>query len=46
MAHTRSNFFLYISFQHHNTSDGVYKVFSGKNDASKVAIIDSYKGKK
>uniref|UniRef100_A0A8D0SFH5 Platelet glycoprotein 4 n=1 Tax=Sus scrofa TaxID=9823 RepID=A0A8D0SFH5_PIG len=33
-------------YPHHNTSDGVYKVFSGKNDASKVAIIDSYKGKK
>uniref|UniRef100_A0A8D1RCJ8 Platelet glycoprotein 4 n=1 Tax=Sus scrofa TaxID=9823 RepID=A0A8D1RCJ8_PIG len=37
---------LNLAVAHHNTSDGVYKVFSGKNDASKVAIIDSYKGKK
>uniref|UniRef100_A0A8C3YUF0 Platelet glycoprotein 4 n=1 Tax=Catagonus wagneri TaxID=51154 RepID=A0A8C3YUF0_9CETA len=33
-------------YPHHNTSDGVYKIFSGKDNVSKVAIIDSYKGKK
>nr|XP_019796070.1 platelet glycoprotein 4-like isoform X4 [Tursiops truncatus] len=30
----------------YNTADGVYKVFNGKDDISKVAIIDTYKGKK
>lgn len=31
---------------YNNTVDGVYTVFSGKDDVSKVAIIDTYKGKK
>lgn len=43
---SRSNFFLYVSFQYNDTADGYYKVFSGKDDISKVAIIDTYKGKK
>lgn len=43
---SRSNFFLHVPFQYNNTSDGVYKVFNGKDDISKVAIIDTYKGKK
>uniref|UniRef100_A0A8C3YUJ6 Platelet glycoprotein 4 n=1 Tax=Catagonus wagneri TaxID=51154 RepID=A0A8C3YUJ6_9CETA len=37
---------LNLAVAHHNTSDGVYKIFSGKDNVSKVAIIDSYKGKK
>lgn len=40
-----SNFFLYI-FQYNDTVDGVYKVFNGKDNVSKVAIIESYKGKR
>lgn len=35
-----------MSFQYNNTVDGVYQVFSGKDDINKVAIIDTYKGKK
>uniref|UniRef100_A0A2K5RN53 Platelet glycoprotein 4 n=1 Tax=Cebus imitator TaxID=2715852 RepID=A0A2K5RN53_CEBIM len=31
---------------YNNTADGVYKVFNGKDDISKVAIIDTYKGKR
>ena len=46
MACFRSSFFLYVFLQYNNTADGVYKVFNGKNDISKVGIIDTYKGKK
>ncbi|KAM9077356.1 platelet glycoprotein 4 isoform 2-T9 [Megaptera novaeangliae] len=35
-----------VFYPYHNTADGVYKVFNGKDDISKVAIIDTYKGKK
>ncbi|XP_012390206.1 platelet glycoprotein 4 isoform X1 [Orcinus orca] len=35
-----------VFYPYNNTADGVYKVFSGKDDISKVAIIDTYKGKK
>ncbi|KAK2500944.1 hypothetical protein MC885_013163 [Smutsia gigantea] len=35
-----------LFFPYNDTADGVYKVFSGKDDISKVAIIDTYKGKK
>ncbi|KAM9650958.1 platelet glycoprotein 4 isoform 1-T4 [Trichechus inunguis] len=35
-----------VFFPYNNTADGVYKVFNGKDDISKVAIIDTYKGKK
>ncbi|XP_036102703.1 platelet glycoprotein 4 isoform X3 [Molossus molossus] len=35
-----------VFFPYNNTVDGVYKVFSGKDDVTKVAIIDTYKGKK
>lgn len=39
--------FLFVSiFQYNDTVDGVYKVFNGKDNISKVAIIDSYKGKR
>uniref|UniRef100_A0A673SYT8 Platelet glycoprotein 4 n=1 Tax=Suricata suricatta TaxID=37032 RepID=A0A673SYT8_SURSU len=31
---------------YNNTADGVYTVFSGKDNISQVAIIDTYKGKK
>uniref|UniRef100_A0A8D0X313 Platelet glycoprotein 4 n=1 Tax=Sus scrofa TaxID=9823 RepID=A0A8D0X313_PIG len=37
---------LNLAVAYNNTSDGVYKVFNGKDDISKVAIIDTYKGKK
>lgn len=37
---------MYLFLQYNNTADGVYKVFNGKDDISKVAIIDTYKGKK
>ncbi|TKC53600.1 hypothetical protein EI555_015433 [Monodon monoceros] len=37
---------LNLAVAYHNTADGVYKVFNGKDDISKVAIIDTYKGKK
>ncbi|KAB0392897.1 hypothetical protein E2I00_011123, partial [Balaenoptera physalus] len=37
---------LNLAVAYNNTADGVYKVFSGKDDISKVAIIDTYKGKK
>ncbi|MXQ84966.1 hypothetical protein E5288_WYG004151 [Bos mutus] len=33
-------------FDYNNTADGVYKVFNGKDDISKVARTDTYKGKK
>ena len=46
MACFRSSFFLYVFLQYNNTADGVYKVFNGKDDISKVGIIDTYKGKK
>ncbi|KAI5946589.1 Platelet glycoprotein 4 [Manis javanica] len=35
-----------LFFPYNDTADGYYKVFSGKDDISKVAIIDTYKGKK
>ncbi|XP_028345941.1 platelet glycoprotein 4 [Physeter macrocephalus] len=35
-----------VFYPYNNTADGVYKVFSGKDDISKVAVIDTYKGKK
>uniref|UniRef100_A0A8C9KVV4 Platelet glycoprotein 4 n=1 Tax=Phocoena sinus TaxID=42100 RepID=A0A8C9KVV4_PHOSS len=35
-----------VFYPYNNTADGVYKVFSGKDNISKVAIIDTYKGKK
>ncbi|XP_016055322.1 PREDICTED: platelet glycoprotein 4 [Miniopterus natalensis] len=35
-----------VFFPYNNTVDGVYQVFSGKDDINKVAIIDTYKGKK
>uniref|UniRef100_A0A8C2RNV3 Platelet glycoprotein 4 n=1 Tax=Capra hircus TaxID=9925 RepID=A0A8C2RNV3_CAPHI len=35
-----------VFYPYNNTTDGVYKVFSGKDDISKVARIDTYKGKK
>ncbi|OWK06378.1 CD36 [Cervus elaphus hippelaphus] len=35
-----------VFYPYNNTADGVYKVFSGKDDISKVARIDTYKGKK
>uniref|UniRef100_A0A8C6CGE5 Platelet glycoprotein 4 n=1 Tax=Moschus moschiferus TaxID=68415 RepID=A0A8C6CGE5_MOSMO len=37
---------LNLAVAYNNTADGVYKVFNGKDDISKVAIIDTYKGKK
>lgn len=46
MGCSRSNLSFFISFQYNNTADGVYKVFNGKDDVSKVAIIDTYKDKK
>uniref|UniRef100_A0A2K6KFF9 Platelet glycoprotein 4 n=2 Tax=Rhinopithecus TaxID=542827 RepID=A0A2K6KFF9_RHIBE len=33
-------------YPYNNTVDGVYKVFNGKDSISKVAIIDTYKGKR
>ncbi|XP_012371949.1 platelet glycoprotein 4 [Octodon degus] len=35
-----------VFYPYNNTVDGVYKVFNGKDNISKVAIIDTYKGKK
>lgn len=35
-----------VFYPYNNTVDGVYKVFNGKDNISKVAIIESYKGKK
>ncbi|KAM5302813.1 platelet glycoprotein 4 isoform 1-T8 [Glossophaga mutica] len=35
-----------VFFPYNHTVDGVYTVFNGKDDSSKVAIIDTYKGKK
>nr|KAF6418038.1 CD36 molecule [Rousettus aegyptiacus] len=37
---------LNLAVAYNNTADGVYTVFNGKDDVSKVAIIDTYKGKK
>uniref|UniRef100_A0A8C3YU23 Platelet glycoprotein 4 n=1 Tax=Catagonus wagneri TaxID=51154 RepID=A0A8C3YU23_9CETA len=34
-----------VFYPYNNTLDGVYKVYNGKDDISKVAIIDTYKGK-
>uniref|UniRef100_A0A8C6CHI5 Platelet glycoprotein 4 n=1 Tax=Moschus moschiferus TaxID=68415 RepID=A0A8C6CHI5_MOSMO len=33
-----------VFYPYNNTADGVYKIFSGKDDISKVARIDTYKG--
>uniref|UniRef100_A0A8C8XE22 Platelet glycoprotein 4 n=1 Tax=Panthera leo TaxID=9689 RepID=A0A8C8XE22_PANLE len=35
-----------VFFPYNNTADGVYTVFSGKDNINQVAIIDTYKGKK
>ncbi|KAG8508454.1 Platelet glycoprotein 4 [Galemys pyrenaicus] len=35
-----------VFYPYNDTADGVYKVFTGKDDISKVAIIDTYKDKK
>ncbi|XP_005377255.1 PREDICTED: platelet glycoprotein 4 [Chinchilla lanigera] len=35
-----------VFYPYNNTVDGVYKVFNGKDNISKVAIIDTYKDKK
>nr|P70110.3 RecName: Full=Platelet glycoprotein 4; AltName: Full=Glycoprotein IIIb; Short=GPIIIB; AltName: Full=PAS IV; AltName: Full=PAS-4; AltName: Full=Platelet glycoprotein IV; Short=GPIV; AltName: CD_antigen=CD36 [Mesocricetus auratus]AAB18646.1 CD36 [Mesocricetus auratus] len=35
-----------VFYPYNDTADGVYKVFNGKDDINKVAIIDSYKGKR
>uniref|UniRef100_A0A2K5C2D6 Platelet glycoprotein 4 n=1 Tax=Aotus nancymaae TaxID=37293 RepID=A0A2K5C2D6_AOTNA len=37
---------LNLAVAYNNTADGVYKVFNGKGNISKVAIIDTYKGKR
>ncbi|XP_032760997.1 platelet glycoprotein 4-like isoform X4 [Rattus rattus] len=37
---------LNLAVAYNNTVDGVYKVFNGKDNISKVAIIDTYKGKR
>uniref|UniRef100_A0A2K6KFI1 Platelet glycoprotein 4 n=2 Tax=Rhinopithecus TaxID=542827 RepID=A0A2K6KFI1_RHIBE len=37
---------LNLAVAYNNTVDGVYKVFNGKDSISKVAIIDTYKGKR
>lgn len=35
-----------VFYPYNDTADGVYKVFNGKDNISKVAIIESYKGKR
>lgn len=35
-----------VFYPYNDTVDGVYKVFNGKDNVSKVAIIESYKGKR
>lgn len=35
-----------VFYPYNDTVDGVYKVFNGKDNISKVAIIDSYKGQR
>ncbi|XP_019399184.1 PREDICTED: platelet glycoprotein 4 isoform X2 [Crocodylus porosus] len=35
-----------VFYPYNGTSDGVYKVYNGKDDISKTAIIDSYKNKR
>lgn len=35
-----------VFYPYNNTADGVYRVFNGKDDVSKVAIIDTYKEKR
>uniref|UniRef100_A0A4X2L726 Platelet glycoprotein 4 n=1 Tax=Vombatus ursinus TaxID=29139 RepID=A0A4X2L726_VOMUR len=37
---------LNLAVAYNNTADGFYRVFNGKDDISKVAIIDTYKDKK
>lgn len=35
-----------VFYPYNDTADGVYKVYNGKDNISKVAIIESYKGKR
>uniref|UniRef100_F7HWG3 Platelet glycoprotein 4 n=1 Tax=Callithrix jacchus TaxID=9483 RepID=F7HWG3_CALJA len=35
-----------LFYPYNNTADGVYKVFNGKDNINKVAVIDTYKGKR
>ncbi|XP_004702680.1 platelet glycoprotein 4 [Echinops telfairi] len=35
-----------VFYPYNNTVDGVFKVYTGRDNISKVAIIDTYKGKK
>lgn len=35
-----------VFYPYNDTVDGVYKVYNGKDNVSKVAIIESYKGKR
>uniref|UniRef100_A0A8C7A8H4 Platelet glycoprotein 4 n=1 Tax=Neovison vison TaxID=452646 RepID=A0A8C7A8H4_NEOVI len=35
-----------VFYPYNNTADGVYTVFTGKDNISQVAIIDTYKGKR
>ncbi|CAO2617186.1 Platelet glycoprotein 4 [Lemmus lemmus] len=35
-----------VFYPYNDTADGVYKVFNGKDNINKVAIIESYKGKR
>ncbi|XP_049639322.1 platelet glycoprotein 4-like [Suncus etruscus] len=35
-----------LFYPYNNTADGVFRVFTGKDNVSKVGIIDSYKGQK
>ncbi|XP_054420352.1 platelet glycoprotein 4 [Pteronotus mesoamericanus] len=35
-----------VFYPYNNTVDGVYTVFNGKDNVNKVAVIDTYKGKK
>ncbi|XP_075413764.1 platelet glycoprotein 4 [Tenrec ecaudatus] len=35
-----------VFYPYNNTADGVFKVYNGRDNISKVAIIDTYKGKK
>uniref|UniRef100_A0A6I8NH71 Platelet glycoprotein 4 n=1 Tax=Ornithorhynchus anatinus TaxID=9258 RepID=A0A6I8NH71_ORNAN len=35
-----------VFYPYNNTADGEYKIFTGKDDISKVAIIDTYKDKR
>ncbi|XP_034522946.1 platelet glycoprotein 4 [Ailuropoda melanoleuca] len=35
-----------VFYPYNNTADGVYTVFSGKDNINQVAVIDTYKGKR